>query len=144
MQVAEMQYDWPRHIISEFCHPQRSFHRSVEEMPQFTDLTLPRSADVVLQGSQVSDEILPFDRLRENGFFGILRGEATRARSGIQRQSGGDRFRDSLLVFAAIHADIDLLALRCLDERRTIELAELRKNLLPAEASDDARPSLGA
>jgi len=41
-------------------------------------------------------------------------------------------------------ADIDLSAFIRLDARRTIELSELRKNLLPAEASDDARPSLGA
>ena len=117
MAVGMAQREMPVHVVNEYCRPDRSF----DPLPEFNEESLPRSVRFYNFEAEREQSLFPLAIPGTSGLgvdFAIRR----EAGSAVGRRRGGPG--------AGVAAGaIDLAAVSCLDEIRTVDLTRSRENL---------------
>lgn len=119
MNVGLAQRDIPVHVMNEYLHP----HRSFDPIPSFNEETLPRN--LTFYNWDICDDSLLFPLVVSNTTglgvdFALSRGSDSFGNGGWCGEGTG---------IGSLFARLDLAALNHLDEVRTEDLTQSRKNL---------------
>ncbi|MGC1182060.1 hypothetical protein [Legionella sp.] len=127
--VSKAQRDVPAHVVQEYCRPDRSFY----PCPSFNELTLPRGLTFYNWTTSQIDSWFPLVPSNSDLNFGLIRAAVEGLPFGL-KVTGSTMPFDAFKELFWIHSPsrtkhFDLAAITRLDEVRTDDLRQSRKNL---------------